>query len=99
MCDSGCIDAHIASQEVFRLRIIGATEHYLHKNVSHPGRGEQPEDQDKNENNPQKIRRQIGIKELNNRNIWCLNNQQDYTGPVLLMVHIRHMSNARSTDI
>ena len=69
MCDSGCIDAHIASQEVFRLRIIGATEHFLHKNVSAPGRGEQPEDHGENESYPQKIRRPVTISDLHRRNI------------------------------
>jgi len=44
MCAGGCIDAHIASQKVFRLLIVGGTEHFLNKNVFDAGHGEQPED-------------------------------------------------------
>jgi hypothetical protein len=49
MSDGGCIDPHIASQKVFRLGVVGATEHFLNKNISPPGHGEQPQDYGENE--------------------------------------------------
>lgn len=67
MCAGGCIDPHIASQKVFRLRIVGATEHFLNKNVSTPGHGEQPEDHAENESDGQKIRRPVSVSDLHRK--------------------------------
>ena len=57
MCDGGCVDPHIASQEVFRLRIVGATQHFLNKNVSAPGHGEYPQEHCEHDSDRQEIRR------------------------------------------
>ena len=56
------IDIHVPAQKVFCLRIVGATEHFLNKNVSPTGHGEQPEDHGENESDRQQIRRFVSLK-------------------------------------
>jgi hypothetical protein len=58
------IDIHVPAQKMFRLRIVGATEHFLNKNVSAPGHGEQPQDHGENESDGQKIRRPVAVGDL-----------------------------------
>jgi hypothetical protein len=64
MCDRSCIDPHIASQKVFCLRVVGATEDFLNKNISPPGHGEQPQDHAENKSDGQKIRRPVAVSDL-----------------------------------
>ena len=69
MPDRVHIDIHVPAQKMFRLRIVGATEHFLNKNISPPGHGEQPKDHAENESDGQKIRRLVAISDLHRSNI------------------------------
>ena len=52
-------------KKVFRLGVVGATEHFLNKNVSPTGHGEQPEDHGENESDRQQIRRLVSFSHRN----------------------------------
>jgi len=67
MCDCIGIDAHIASQKVFRLRIVGATEHFLNKNVSAASHGEEPKDHRENQSDRKKIRCAVVVRDLHGK--------------------------------
>jgi hypothetical protein len=49
---------------VFRLGVVGATEHFLNKNVSAASHGEQPEDHAEKESDGQKIWRPVAVSDL-----------------------------------
>ena len=59
--------SHVASQKVFRLGVVGATEHFLNKNISPPGHGEQPQDHRENESDRKKIRRPVAVSDLHGK--------------------------------
>jgi hypothetical protein len=52
---------------VFRLGVVGATEHFLNKNVSAASHGEQPEDHAEKESDGQKVRRWVAVSDLHRK--------------------------------
>jgi hypothetical protein len=52
---------------VFRLGVVGATEHFLNKNISPSCHGEQPQDHGENESDRKKIRRPVAVGDLHRK--------------------------------
>jgi hypothetical protein len=49
---------------VFRLGVVGATEHFLNKNIPATSHGEQPQDHGENKSDRKKIRRLVAVSGL-----------------------------------
>jgi hypothetical protein len=49
---------------MFRLRIVGATEHFLNKNIPATSHCEQPEDHAEKQSDRKKIRRLVAVSDL-----------------------------------